>query len=588
MTITTISRLLNRSGLRSDLPQSLSQAELGWTLDTRELFIGNGPGFGGNTEILTQYSPNGQLITNRFRTITDLLNSAVVRPLAEKLNDIASVIDFGATGLGITDDSVAINAAIHELLSGQTETITKRIALKLPAGHYMISFPLHLYPFLTLIGDGIGKTVIIADPSATLSTLPYLIETTDNLGQTAANIGLNSGRLPTRIVLKDMTISTNNEFVDAVRMNRANTIRFENVEFVGAYQLGNNLSVSLQTHSAIKFQSIGNSIDSYNLQFIGCMFTNFTYAFYTDDPIHHIIASNCKFSNLYRGINLGEFANFNGPSWTIVSNSHFVDIDDSGIINFSTNPGITSVGNFFHSVGTTNVVLPIVWETGTSLNTSSADIFDRGPGVLDNGTIDLIIDAQQNNLNASPGPPGPTGPSSIITGPTGPGGIGSTGALLTGPTGSPSIITGPTGIGNTGPTGPSLTGPTGPSSMITGPTGTGGNINRSLIFGYPGQPLTNELLQIPILDAGILTGNVMTAQGRCQTNPAAPWVFNLLVGNPSIGFVGTISIDTSGNFTWPTFADISLNPGDLVAIEAPSLIDSTGSNVVFGLRYIVS
>lgn len=60
MAIVQISRITNRSGLTENLPQ-LAGAELGWCIDTRRLFIGNGtiqdgaPTIG-NTEILTEYS----------------------------------------------------------------------------------------------------------------------------------------------------------------------------------------------------------------------------------------------------------------------------------------------------------------------------------------------------------------------------------------------------------------------------------------------------------------------------------------------------------------------------------------------------
>ena len=60
MAIVQISRIQIRRGLQQDLPQ-LASAEMGWSLDTRQLFIGNGTidegaPTPGNTEILTQYS----------------------------------------------------------------------------------------------------------------------------------------------------------------------------------------------------------------------------------------------------------------------------------------------------------------------------------------------------------------------------------------------------------------------------------------------------------------------------------------------------------------------------------------------------
>ena len=60
MAIVQISQITNRKGLAENLPQ-LAGAELGWSTDTRQLFIGNGtladgaPVIG-NTEILTEFS----------------------------------------------------------------------------------------------------------------------------------------------------------------------------------------------------------------------------------------------------------------------------------------------------------------------------------------------------------------------------------------------------------------------------------------------------------------------------------------------------------------------------------------------------
>ena len=41
MAVTQISRIQHRRGLEQDLPQ-LASAELGWSVDTRQLYIGNG------------------------------------------------------------------------------------------------------------------------------------------------------------------------------------------------------------------------------------------------------------------------------------------------------------------------------------------------------------------------------------------------------------------------------------------------------------------------------------------------------------------------------------------------------------------
>ena len=61
MAIVQISRITARKGLAEDLPQPLAGAELGWAIDERRLFIGNGEladgaPVVGNTEVLTEFS----------------------------------------------------------------------------------------------------------------------------------------------------------------------------------------------------------------------------------------------------------------------------------------------------------------------------------------------------------------------------------------------------------------------------------------------------------------------------------------------------------------------------------------------------
>jgi hypothetical protein len=118
MAIVQVSRITNRKGLSENLPQ-LAGAEFGWVIDQRKLYIGNGtladgaPAIG-NTEILTQYSDILNLSTSYTYkgehagyTVQTGPTSGdpVTQTLQAKLDNFASVLDFGATGDGTTDDT---------------------------------------------------------------------------------------------------------------------------------------------------------------------------------------------------------------------------------------------------------------------------------------------------------------------------------------------------------------------------------------------------------------------------------------------------------------------------------------------------
>ena len=123
MAIIQISQVTQRKGLQSDLPNPLAGAEFGWSIDTRQLYIGNGtiaegaPVIG-NTEILTEFSD----ILSVAGTYTYKGSAAgyvvqtgptITQPVTQSLQTWAdqwvSVKDFGAQGDGITDDTDAIN-----------------------------------------------------------------------------------------------------------------------------------------------------------------------------------------------------------------------------------------------------------------------------------------------------------------------------------------------------------------------------------------------------------------------------------------------------------------------------------------------
>ena len=98
MAIVQISQITNRKGLQSNLPQ-LAGAELGWSTDTRQLFIGNGslqegaPVIG-NTEILTEYSNISALFSSTQSQFTQGSYTRLIGQTATLANDTATTAVF--------------------------------------------------------------------------------------------------------------------------------------------------------------------------------------------------------------------------------------------------------------------------------------------------------------------------------------------------------------------------------------------------------------------------------------------------------------------------------------------------------------
>jgi Major tropism determinant N-terminal domain len=101
MPITQISRIQHRRGLQENLP-NLASGELGWALDTRKLYIGNGTEDEGApatgvTEILTQFSDIDAIVlanqstTGSFTLLQNQL-SAQATALSFNKTDVNGVV----------------------------------------------------------------------------------------------------------------------------------------------------------------------------------------------------------------------------------------------------------------------------------------------------------------------------------------------------------------------------------------------------------------------------------------------------------------------------------------------------------------
>jgi hypothetical protein len=227
MAVVQISRIQVRRGKvqTTPLPQ-LASGELGWAVDTQQLYIGNGsvaegaPAVG-NTKILTEnditsggnllgllqhiYKVNDASITTGIDS-----NNPTTRSLQDQLDDRVTSADFGAIGNGIVDDTAALQRAINQLFLNPTTKssaatasgTSTRVTLTLLPGIYKTSKTLYVPSYATIVGAGKDNTVIQYTPvqvisgttnivSATSATVISTAVTADMVGASISGTGIN-------------------------------------------------------------------------------------------------------------------------------------------------------------------------------------------------------------------------------------------------------------------------------------------------------------------------------------------------------------------------------------------------------------
>lgn len=222
MTIVVTSRIQHRRGLRSDLPDQLSEGELGWCLDTRQLFIGNSDGFGDNTEIITQFSQDVLSNVNVLAT-----NTTVARPLADRFADVYNLRDFGAVGDG-SDATAALQLAINT--AGSYSTIFA------PPGIYGLNSVI-LIDGIEIQGAGSSSTIFRSNTNNSVM-FSYASGNTTGFGITLRNLQLDT------LATVGCTGIEINGVNTAVRVQ---DIRLQNLNIFGDLQTAINLSCAVNS-----------------------------------------------------------------------------------------------------------------------------------------------------------------------------------------------------------------------------------------------------------------------------------------------------------------------------------------------------
>lgn len=399
MAILQISRIQVRRGLQENLPQ-LASAELGWAIDTRRLFIGNGlltegAPTEGVTELLTQYSNlttlaqtytyAGDVAGHTVDTTGNLSLAPVSRSIANKLDDITNLRDFYrdaplTLGDGLlhgpsspTHDSIenpvdTINRMIDELYQESAQFFLgndpreKRL-VRIPAGVYLLYGDfIRLFPNVKLLGEGKNSTIIIqmdpAQPCAISSCDSNRVTgfayaaSPESGGYTpgtligSAVIGAATTVLPGKLEVEGIT------FINATNKDVAYFDSVTDVLFNKVALLGNAAITSSNASVKIGAVTSGSQTLSSRIVFNDCDFAGLHYALYADNNVTKVDINGGSLTGLNNGVMLGLGNATPAVSSVSVKGALFDQIANAAIQSYNVNH-VVSAFNTYETVGVT-------------------------------------------------------------------------------------------------------------------------------------------------------------------------------------------------------------------------------------------
>ncbi|SVA58987.1 uncharacterized protein METZ01_LOCUS111841, partial [marine metagenome] len=395
--IVQISRIQIRRGQKltgSGVPQ-LAGGELGWAVDTRELYIGNGsvsegsPAVG-NSKILTEhdnlfaFGDQYQYLKGDATMLTGTTaTTPVTRTLQDRLDERVNVKSFGVKG-DATDVTVKLQQAIDQLwINNSTKgDVLSRVVLSIDAGEYTISSSIKIPPHATIIGAGSDKVIITQTGNAPIFETVNSASTPGSPAQDATSTTLNQAR---HIHLKGMTLKHTSTNV-GLKLQSCRESIFEDLIIEGGWTSGATLLVD---QIGIRMACLSTAVNTIRNTFRNVQIKGFTRGIESKYDIENNLWDKCIFETLGYGIVFGDGTVINnagmltGPIHNVIQNSKFQDIDrnaiwiDTGNYNTSDNNVYVDVGN---NGGTeANAAHPVINFTyGTALsNVSAGDFFSR-------------------------------------------------------------------------------------------------------------------------------------------------------------------------------------------------------------------
>ena len=406
MAVLEISRIQVRRGQENQTGvPTLAGGEFGWAADTEHLYIGlrreDGGARDANVRVLTEndlftvitsldlgYTYRSE--TNPAITAPTFAGLAYQRPINKKLDDFVSIKDFNVKGTGGDDvDSALIQVAIDKLFLDPLKTTSNygKIPTKvlyMPAGTYNIDTAIFVPRYTTIIGEGVGKTIInlISTASHAFQTIDSDPDNVYGGRSTFDQYGINSGiTQPNYFHIEGVTIqysttTTVTDCLSLISLDCSENAIIRDVKFSGNH-VANDSATS--TYVGVDIRGYGGLLaSSENVLIDNCEFTGLYDCIKSDYDIISPVIQNSKFSDSVRGV----VFNYNkdnsadvGPRNSRILNNRFENIEEQAIYVGHNSTAVPtnhiSMNNKFYNVG--NLGRGRAATTGTAIITYLSD-----------------------------------------------------------------------------------------------------------------------------------------------------------------------------------------------------------------------
>ncbi len=431
MAVVQISRIQVRRGRKgqTDIPQ-LASGEIGWAVDSQELFIGNGSvsegaPYVGNTKILTS-ADNIFSLSNQYEYRTDdsiiqtgaTARTSINRTLQDRLEFNVHVADFGAQHDTSAIQTAALQRAIDNLFLNTKTSPENRYILNLAPGLYKIDSSLKLPPYATLRGAGKDKTIIEQTANHPIF---ITVNGSSTIGNYDETIALSASNQATNIEVSGMTLryeDTASKIYNTVfNLQSCRDSYFHDLK-LKAYWDGDGVQAASM---AINLKSFSGAVRSNSNLFENIDIEGFAYGISSSHDIENNTFRDINFNTMLIAVNLGasmdviDYSNAAelaayladgqayGPANTIIENSVFREIFNQGYVvdkgtgNVSRNNKYYDVGNDGGSTSTVTTSVIKFSETG---NITSDDWFERTSDLSYSSEFVNINDANSSNYLA--------------------------------------------------------------------------------------------------------------------------------------------------------------------------------------------